>query len=240
MAVADSITKRCCKCELHLPAVLFCADKRATDGLQPRCRKCTNEGRILARQANPEKYRARESAYYANNAAKILATNAKSRAKHIDTIRLRKKKDYLAVRDDPAFKQRKKEYNDARKDEKRAYDREYRARREDELKAIHAAWREKNPEKVKTIQMSYVARRRSQIASGDPTKLIHAWRIGAKKVCHWCSVKCPDDYHVDHYEPLAKGGKHVVSNLVIACPKCNHTKNARDPYEFAASRGRLF
>lgn len=31
-----------------------------------------------------------------------------------------------------------------------------------------------------------------------------------------------------------RGGKHEVSNLVVACPKCNVRKSAKDPAEFLA------
>lgn len=101
-------------------------------------------------------------------------------------------------------------------------------------------WAKENPEKRRSISKAYKARRRCQEDGGDPTPVIHAWEMAAKKVCYWCHKPCEEKYHVDHYEPLARGGKHVIANLVIACPSCNVKKNAKDPYAFAASLGRLF
>jgi 5-methylcytosine-specific restriction endonuclease McrA len=101
-------------------------------------------------------------------------------------------------------------------------------------------WIRRNPEKVKAIKMANKAKRRAIEKDGDPTSVIFAWVQSAKKVCHWCGTKCKAKYHVDHYRPLSKGGRHEVSNLVIACPPCNLRKSAKDPYEFAASVGRLF
>jgi 5-methylcytosine-specific restriction endonuclease McrA len=118
----------------------------------------------------------------------------------------------------------------------RAYNATNRVRRQEQAKR----WAAANRSKVRAIKMSYKARRRAQEEGGDSTAAIHAWEMTAPKVCHWCSVKCPKKYHIDHYEPLSKGGKHVVANLVIACPKCNLKKSAKDPYEFAKAVGRLF
>lgn len=121
-----------------------------------------------------------------------------------------------------------------------ARSREYH-RKHPEKAAAHAReWVKRNPEKRKAISMANKAKRRAIEKDGDPTSVIFAWVQKAPKVCYWCGVKCKRKYHVDHYKALSKGGKHEVSNLVIACPTCNLRKNAKDPLEFAASVGRLF
>lgn len=101
-------------------------------------------------------------------------------------------------------------------------------------------WSAANPEKRRAISKSYKARRRTSEKEGDSTAQVFAWEQVAPKVCYWCGIACESNYHVDHYEPLSKGGKHTVSNLVIACGPCNLTKSAKDPYKFAATLGRLF
>lgn len=101
-------------------------------------------------------------------------------------------------------------------------------------------WVEKNKDKRLAISKSYKARRRQQEAGGDTTAEIREWENSQKKVCYWCGSECASSYHLDHYEPLAKGGKHEISNLVIACAGCNLKKNAKDPYKFAGMFGRLF
>lgn len=37
----------------------------------------------------------------------------------------------------------------------------------------------------------------------------------------------PSDFHVDHIEPLAKGGEHSYLNTQPAHPRCNMSKGAR-------------
>lgn len=240
MAAADFITKQCSRCKLQVPTSHFSPDKRSTDGLQPACMPCCRAAKKVARDANLQKARERERAYYAEHTDLVLAINARSRVKHHESVKAHKRKAYQAIKDDPAFKARIKQRAAGQKDQKFRYDRAYRVRRQEHLDAIGKAWRAKNPEKIKTIKQAYVARRRAQVKAGDSTADIHAWRMAAVKKCYWCGAACPNDYHTDHYQPLAKGGRHIVANLVIACPKCNLTKNARDPYEFANTVGRLF
>ena len=148
-----------------------------------------------------------------------------------------------------------KEKAEAAKEEKSRYDRDRykksaeqvkqrmrRWRAENSAKHVDAAraWALANPEKRKGVIKAYKARRRQMEDGGDRSSIIMAWERAAPKFCHWCKSKCEYNYHVDHYQPLSKGGKHVVDNLVIACPTCNLRKSAKDPYEFAASLGRLF
>ena len=65
------------------------------------------------------------------------------------------------------------------------------------------------------------------------------WVGEQEKVCYWCGNRCGSKYHVDHYIPLAKGGRHELNNLVISCPKCNMEKGAKMPDEYAMQKGRL-
>ncbi len=46
-------------------------------------------------------------------------------------------------------------------------------------------------------------------------------------------------YHVDHIKPLALGGTNWPHNLQLLCPGCNLTKGAKDPFDWAKSRGML-
>ena len=101
-------------------------------------------------------------------------------------------------------------------------------------------WAAENKELVREVKRSYKLRRKGMEADGASAREVSDWAKGQTKICHWCEAKCPDDYHVDHYFPLSKGGKHEIENLVISCPTCNIKKNAKDPYEFAQERGRLF
>ncbi|MFM0141750.1 HNH endonuclease [Paraburkholderia sp. RL18-085-BIA-A] len=190
--------------------------------------------------ADPEAARERQNTYYHAHKDRIAETAAVSRARNAEKIKARKKAAYERVKDDPEFIRKRNAYAASVKDQKREYDKRYRAENADRLSAVKAAWRAENAGLMRIVKINYKARRRAQEATGDSAQDIAAWESAARKVCYWCSTKCADDYHIDHYQPLSKGGEHRVSNLVIACPTCNLRKNAKDPLEFAASVGRLF
>ena len=118
--------------------------------------------------------------------------------------------------------------------------REYRVRTRKQRNEASKKWAAANPEKVKAIKQNYKAKRRKWESSGQSSKEIGEWAKEQKKVCYWCDVKCDHNYHIDHYKALSKGGKHCTSNMVISCPTCNVTKQAKDPYEWAQEVGRLF
>lgn len=48
--------------------------------------------------------------------------------------------------------------------------------------------------------------------------------------CQYCGKKT-SDLTIDHVIPRHLGGKHVWSNVVAACPACNHRKGGRLPEE---------
>jgi len=133
-----------------------------------------------------------------------------------------------------------KEYGEINKEKRIARSRAYSAKTSDKRIANATKWAEENPDKRRAISQAYKARRRSQEKSSDSTSDLMKWEKSAKKLCYWCGVACDKTYHVDHYFPLSKGGKHEIKNLVISCKSCNLRKSAKDPYEFAKSKGKLF
>lgn len=48
--------------------------------------------------------------------------------------------------------------------------------------------------------------------------------------CQYC---CDEANTVDHIVPRAQGGLDQESNLVAACARCNSSKGALTPYEWA-------
>jgi HNH endonuclease len=58
-----------------------------------------------------------------------------------------------------------------------------------------------------------------------------------------CAVCCCDlvkaKYHLDHIDPISRGGKNEDRNIQLLCQPCNQTKHAKDPVDFMRSRGFL-
>ena len=213
-------------CRESKPLSLFGVKSGAKDGYTSMCKACKSRQR-------------RES--YAMNPRATLDANARSRQRNAEKINERKRAAYEAQKNDPDFKAKRKAYADSRKEEKREYDRRYRERTREQQKKWSREWAANNKDKVRAIRRTYKVKRRAVESEGIGTTELAAWAESAEKSCYWCGIQCDESYHIDHYEPLSRGGEHRVENLVISCPTCNMRKSCRDPYEFAQTNaGRLF
>jgi 5-methylcytosine-specific restriction endonuclease McrA len=57
-------------------------------------------------------------------------------------------------------------------------------------------------------------------------------------LCYYCFEPLGNEFHVDHFIPVASGGTDDPENLVAACPACNLSKNDKHPHEFFAIKER--
>lgn len=237
--MADLAYKACSRCREVKPSTEFSPDRRASTGLQPACRECSKAAKKAARDANIEAFRARERAYVKANKEQVYLRNNQSRQRHVEKIKAQKKAAYEKIRTDPEFQARRRAYSVATRAQKREYDRQYRELNRERVNRNSANWIKANREKRAAITRCYDAKRRAVVRSGVSSQQLVVWCRKQPKVCYWCGVKCSQSYHVDHYIPLARGGCHELSNLVIACGPCNRRKNAKDPLDFAREVGRL-
>jgi 5-methylcytosine-specific restriction endonuclease McrA len=108
----------------------------------------------------------------------------------------------------------------------------------DTIKQRVADWNEANPEATRARGRNYRARLFAAEGehTGDDIKALYAKQRGR---CVYCNVKLGDSYHVDHIQPLARGGSNWPSNLQLTCERCNNRKRATDPIEFARRAGKL-
>lgn len=51
-------------------------------------------------------------------------------------------------------------------------------------------------------------------------------------VCYFCRSKLTERIHIDHLQPLERGGDNKIENLVVACSKCNQEKHAKTVDEY--------
>ena len=89
-------------------------------------------------------------------------------------------------------------------------------------------WRLENPGGARAHVAIRRARKVAAVPDGAP-------RVTAEVLAHRralfgnCCCYCggPGPLHDDHFQPLARGGHHVPSNLVPACERCNLSKHSR-------------
>jgi 5-methylcytosine-specific restriction endonuclease McrA len=105
-------------------------------------------------------------------------------------------------------------------------------------KRASTKWQKSNPEKSRAATHNYNARKRG--AEGAHTaqdvKDLYAAQKGR---CAYCKVKVGKKFHVDHIQPISTGGGNSKDNLQICCARCNQSKGAKDPIDYAQSLGLL-
>lgn len=120
----------------------------------------------------------------------------------------------------------RREWYQENRDHAIQYAKDYVAKRlqenPDYVRNRNRAWVEANREKTR---LKAHLRRRAKYDSG-------AFRVTEKELTKLRSMSCTycgseEDIQVDHVIPLARGGAHAIGNLVPACRKCNHSKNAK-------------
>ncbi len=133
-----------------------------------------------------------------------------------------------------------KRYYQKNKERLRAKSKERYHSDKERARKNNQSWRNRNPERSRAINNNYRHRRKINGGESITSSELAAWTSQQKKVCYWCGAKCPKNFHLDHYEPLSRGGKHTKENFVIACANCNLRKHAQDPIAFANRVGKLF
>lgn len=86
--------------------------------------------------------------------------------------------------------------------------------------------RRENPEKCRAISAARYAARMGAPGNYTPEEVRHLMSE-QEGIC--AAFSCSEDititYHVDHKNPLSRGGSSRLSNLQILCPTCNMKKS---------------
>lgn len=184
-----------------------------------RCRDSRNAAERAARNRNPETYKA--------TVGKYLATDKGKATRHA-----------YYVRNAETIKQRAKAHKQANPERalelRQAW---YEANKAAVIQRV-TDWNGAHPGASCNRGRNYRARVRG--AEGFHTVAdIEALFTKQGGKCVYCRVSLRKGYHVDHIQPLSKGGSNWPSNLQLLCARCNNNKRATDPVEYARRNGRL-
>jgi len=120
-------------------------------------------------------------------------------------------------------------YEESRKEEKAAERRDSYWKNREARIAATAIWQRENPEACRAKGARRRARETAKMTAED-RELSVAYRLAiANDPCYYCGA--PGE-HDDHYHALARGGTDHWWNLVRACARCNHQKNAMHGDDF--------
>lgn len=73
--------------------------------------------------------------------------------------------------------------------------------------------------------------RMGAIEGGHTQEDIERLREIQNKCCYYCG-SAEKALQVEHLVPVAKGGSHFISNIVLACARCNASKHSKTDSEF--------
>lgn len=223
--------KRCSKCGEIKPRTEehFQKHKTTRDGFRPECKACTAAAKHAYYWADPEKRRKAKRDGYAKDPEKYR----------------QRTRDFK--KDNPEYS---KEYNKKWKANHPEYD----------WRGYHREWERNNPDKTKKYNQDtrkkhpLIMRMRGRISMMKSkakrlNKDIGDWRRAdllrmheeQNGKCAYCGItiswNMPHDIHVDHIQPLSKGGSNELDNLALACADCNLSKGDNLLTDWMVKRG---
>lgn len=203
MSTPDSTTKTCNVCKQSFPA---------TDEYFPRV--SAKRGRILDYRCKACKSEY-EKRYYAEHREKIAKRHEEYYAQYGDEIRTRRMAQYYENHERDTAKWR-----------------DYYKRTSEYHKERAKEYRKNNPEKVRLRVRIRGERRRKNGGTYTKRDILKLMELQKHK-CHWCLCSLDKTkWHIDHVIPLSRGGSNDLSNIRLACAKCNMSKGNKMPWEW--------
>lgn len=191
-------------------------------------------------QANPGANAKRHREYREQNPDKVKQTLAAYRERHREELNERSRIWREENRDKANGSSRNWYWNN--REEALKGHREWREKNPGAAEESCRKWRQAHPDQVRVQDHA----RRARILgaegthSGDEIQWLFEQQGGRCEACRKSLIiRGRKRYHIDHMEPLSRGGSNDISNLQLLCPNCNTRKQAI-PYEEWCSRlGRL-
>lgn len=217
--------KSCTRCKAEKPKAEFPKRKQSKDGLHPECRACVSIFQKKYRLANKDKIAENRRAWLKANPDKVA-----SYAEKFNELHPGRRAEY------------QRRYQEANPEKVAAAIRLWSSKNAERISQTSKAWNQANQEKVN----EYVRRRRArkmQVKGTHTAADVRAVYEKQRGLCANCGKKLfksgKKKFHIDHIQPLAKGGSDDKYNLQCLCPGCNQRKHAKDPIDWAKENGRL-
>lgn len=196
------------------------------------CRDCEQHYRDERKDVTAEYKRQ----YHQKNKEKLCRISREWYAANKDRASACNRAHYLKNKD--RYAEWRASWAAANPEKKRSWEVQWRKENSVRLAAVSREWKRKNPERVLAHNRNRRALARGADGShtAQDVQAIYSLQRGR---CAHCSRKVGSEYHVDHIVPLVRGGSNWPENLQILCPKCNMSKNRKDPFEWKQQNGML-
>lgn len=143
--------------------------------------------------------------YYLNNKNKLRNINKRWRENNQDKM-----------------KKLQKKWEQNNKDHRKEYSKQWHQNNKERLMGVRKQWRQDNKDKVNALTAKHRA-----IKFNQTPKLTEIEQNRINFIYKICSTMA--DYHVDHIQPLSKGGLHHPDNLQVMQAALNLEKSDKYP-----------
>ncbi|MFN8371623.1 MAG: HNH endonuclease [Anaerolineae bacterium] len=233
----------------------FYKKSSARDGLQNRCKTCAQAVFKRFYDENADDMRERSRQYHADNPEKEKARKQRYKKENPDKVNEGTRRHYH--KDPEKARARGRKYRvenpeKARDSVQRSREKHGRHEDPEKVKVRNRRYRIQNPEKVREIEkrsriknpepQRAAARRRRAIEHQAPGEYTEAEILALyelqKGKCCWCGQPMGNrfvDRHLSRYEnftedhiiPITRQGSNYIHNIVLACWRCNSSRQER-------------
>jgi hypothetical protein len=197
------------------------------------CKRCQREYNAKWYVEHKEQVKKATAIWQTNNPEKVKEIRAKCRVKRLDKARIWHAVWYKENKD--RAKENAKIWVSKNKTKVKISAAKTRIKLRDKLKKIKNQYRAAHPKQYATYQQNRRARTRGRL-SNDIAERLFKLQDGK---CACCRKPLGDDYHLDHIQPLALGGKNEDGNIQLLHATCNLKKGAKHPVDFMQELGFL-
>jgi len=198
------------------------------------------------REEHPDRERERNRRWEKEHPERRRELNRKSASKHREKVLERKRIYGRAWRKANAARMaseaRKRlallndEQRSVRRAKNQAFMKKWRAANPEAARAARQAWAKKNPLREREYDHRYRARKKAAIVAPVTVAFLRGLLESQNGCCYYCLEPLDARRHLDHKQPLSRGGSHEPGNVCWTCPRCNISKKNKTEHEFIVYR----
>jgi len=193
---------------------------------------CVECDRLRLRHHDPEKRKASALASYYRHRDVRTAKSKLRRAQNLERYREQGRKYQSGYRAKFPNKvaEQQAAYRSTRRSEASARTSAWRLLNKERAKESIARWRKMNAEANKQHSRTSTSNRRARLKNVEGVHTVTDIKqlfYSQKGYCAACQTTLEGGFHVDHMEPISRGGSNWPSNLQLLCAPCNQTKGAK-------------